>query len=159
MLCSRCEKNEASVYYKQLVNNQVSETHVCLKCAQALESAELSTGSPIFDLLSALGGASADIARRRTPRCAACGTAYSQFKKTGFLGCPECYRAFAEPLREVLKRIHGAVRHQGKIPAGADAELKSQRAAQLKGELDRAVREERYEQAAEIRNRMKELEA
>ncbi|MEE8424311.1 MAG: UvrB/UvrC motif-containing protein [Elusimicrobiota bacterium] len=157
MLCSSCEKAEASVYFKQLVNNQVSEAHVCLKCARALESAELSTGSPIFDLLSALGGA--DAARRRTPRCAACGTAYSEFKKTGFLGCPECYREFAEPLKEVLKRIHGAVRHRGKIPACAGAELKSQRAGRLQKELDRAVREERYENAAEIRNRMKELGA
>lgn len=157
MLCSSCGKNEASVYFKQLVNNQVSETHVCLKCAQALENTKLSTGSPIFDLLSALGGT--DAARRRTPRCAACGTAYAEFKKTGFLGCPECYREFAEPLKEVLKRIHGAASHRGKIPACAGAELKSQRAGQLRKELDRAVREERYENAAEIRNRMKELGA
>ncbi|MDE2293292.1 MAG: hypothetical protein KGL53_14520, partial [Elusimicrobia bacterium] len=53
MLCARCHKKQASVFIKQIVDNQVSETHLCLDCAQ-LEAPEAAAPS-LAGLLSLLG--------------------------------------------------------------------------------------------------------
>jgi protein arginine kinase activator len=85
---------------------------------------------------------------------------YSDFKKTGRFGCPECYTAFEPQLVPLLRQIHGSTQHEGKTPKqlGPKAVIRKE-LMDLKEELSRAIRDERYEEAAEIRDRIRALEA
>lgn len=156
MRCSRCGKNEASVFLKSIVNNQVVERRLCLPCAQAAQTGAASAASPIFDLLSALGKR---VSRpRRPPACGRCGLTYAEFRKTGRLGCADCYESFAVPLKDLLKRIHGTSAHSGKAPAAFLKARGARELASMRKELENAIRAERYEAAARLRDKIRKLE-
>jgi protein arginine kinase activator len=102
-------------------------------------------------------------------RCAGCGCTYAQIRRTGLLGCAVCYTAFHVELEDLLRRIHGALRHQGKAPGavfpsvGAGESVPSRgaparRLANLRSQLDAAVKMEAYEVAASLRDRIRVLE-
>ncbi len=92
-------------------------------------------------------------------RCPLCGHTYSDFQKTGKLGCGECYKAFRSPLLVTLKQIHQNPVHKGKIPKAYDEKLKIKRELEgLKSELSEAVRYEDYEKAAKLHKKIKNLE-
>ncbi|MBI5244693.1 MAG: UvrB/UvrC motif-containing protein [Elusimicrobia bacterium] len=158
MLCSRCGKNEASVHFKQIVNNQVAQIDLCVDCAKSADLPGAAV-SPIFDLLSKLGGLPPGReARPKDLLCRACGLRYSSFRETGMLGCPSCYESFAGPLSAVLKQIHGASRHGGKAPAGSpDRRRIEEDAAKLRELLKKAVAAEDFEEAARLRDRLRAL--
>lgn len=157
MLCSRCQKNEATVFIKQLVNNKLTEAHVCLDCAQAGGLA-LGPASPVFDLLAALGGPAEAKPKRKERACSACGLKLAEFQKTGYLGCPDCYASFAPALGEVLQRIHGTDRHRGKAPPGAREKRDREELAGLRKTLEAAIAAEKFEEAARLRDRIRGLE-
>lgn len=102
-----------------------------------------------FDLFPAFGD---------VKTCPKCGRSYQDFRKTGRLGCPECYEAFFSPISTTIKQIHGTTSHTGKIPSHCADELKrKKRYETLKKELSKAVAEEDYERAAKIHNELKSL--
>lgn len=165
MLCERCNKNEASVHAVTIINGEKSEQHLCSACAM---STQFSAPS-IMELLSNFGMAP------QAPQACACGNTFSNFQKTGLLGCSRCYEAYNNLLIPVIKRAQGGrIRHVGRRPSeyselvqAADALTKQQPAqeqtheqecARLRHELREAVREERYERAAELRDRLRLLE-
>ncbi len=154
MVCSRCQKNEACVFVKELVNNQVTEAQYCLNCAKPVQDAP--GLPPVFAWLSALSGVKTP-APRVAP-CKNCGLRYSDFKKTGRLGCAECYAAFERPLTDLLKRIHGALEHCGKAPTDEPGKLRRKELARLKKELGEAVAKESFESAARLRDQIRKLE-
>ena len=163
MICSRCGKNEATVFYKQVINNKITEAHVCLDCAQGGLSAGVTGASPLLDLLSALGELKTPAPRRKRLECPRCGLKELEFRKSGRLGCSHCYGAFAPQLDSLLERVHGADRHRGKVPAGRRAEpgKKEDRPgllARLRKELDAAVSAESFEAAARLRDRIERLD-
>lgn len=158
MICSRCGKNPASVFFKQVVDSRLTEFSLCASCAEASELA--AAPPPLLGLLGKL------VFPRPAaqPACPACGLRWSEFRRTGRLGCAGCYEAFARPLSGLLRRVHGAQRHSGKAPrpAGADgrgpAQESAETASRLKELLRAAVRAERFEEAARLRDRLKSLE-
>jgi protein arginine kinase activator len=99
---------------------------------------------------------------------------YEDFKKIGRLGCGECYRTFRESLTPLLKRIHGATQHTGKVVLAALSEPKepavkssSKASARspktadidaLKEKLKKAIENESYEEAARIRDQIRSFE-
>jgi protein arginine kinase activator len=93
------------------------------------------------------------------PACEACGLTYLEFRNQGRFGCAHDYDAFKAELLPLLESIHGDVRHAGKAPRrlprtpGTQAELTT-----LRRRLQQLVTEENYEEAARIRDRIKELE-
>jgi protein arginine kinase activator len=92
--------------------------------------------------------------------CPRCGLQYSSFKETGRLGCSECYKAFQNQLKPLLRRIHGDTRHRGKSPMRGGAAGAPQRHVQrLHDELQRAVEREDFERAAQIRDEIRRFEA
>lgn len=144
MLCARCHKKQAQFVIKDIVDNQVSETHLCLDCAHG--AAQESVAPALAGLLSLLGGTPP--AREKAPsKCASCGLRWTEFRKTGFLGCPACYDSFSGPLKGVLQEMQGSSRHGGKRPARSQADLKSK--------LDAALKAENYEEAARLRDRIR----
>ena len=95
-------------------------------------------------------------------RCPVCGFSQADFKKTGRLGCSACYDAFAEGLSGMLKNMHRGSIHTGKVPARlAVARRRSQELSSLQAALEKAVKEEHFEEAASLRDKIRliELEA
>ncbi len=96
---------------------------------------------------------------RDVPRCPICGESFSDFKRTGKLGCSECYNTFKFPLAEVLRQVHRNPIHHGKIPGNMRAEFsKKQRLTELKVSLQEAVKCENYEEAAKLHKEILEIE-
>ena len=78
----------------------------------------------------------------------------------GRLGCSECYDAFKKQLAPLLRRIHGADRHVGKVPLMIGKTVKDTRSLQdLKMKTERAIQTEEFEQAAKLRDKIRDLES
>ncbi|TBR23074.1 hypothetical protein EPO15_06750 [bacterium] len=160
MLCARCKKAQATFIVKVIVDNQVTETHLCLPCADAEGASAMPPA--VAGLLSLLGAVPPP-PKAAPARCASCGLRWTEFKKTGILGCVSCYDSFAEPLKGLLKEMQGAVKHAGKASPNAkrslDAKRRTDETASLKRRLDEALRREAYEDAAKLRDQLKKLKS
>ena len=92
-------------------------------------------------------------------KCPVCGHTYSDFRRTGKIGCSECYRVFRTPIAETLRQVQPATVHTGKIPSKSGEELKLKRKYEtLKQELSAAVKNEDYETAAKLHKQIREIE-
>ena len=169
-----CEK-EATVHLTEIVNGAVTKLHLCEEHAKQ-KGVEMEQHFGIADLLQGLaeyGAPPAEAESKRT-KCPNCGMSYEDFKKIGRLGCGECYRTFKESLAPLLKRIHGATQHTGKVvlsalsepkePAAKAAAARTRQAKAhdvelLKEKLRKAIEQESYEDAAKIRDQIRALEA
>lgn len=93
-------------------------------------------------------------------KCSLCNTTFSEYKKTGKLGCSKCYSNFEEQLKPIIEGIYGYSNHIGKFPKDAYQDVEAIREVeQLKEQLNIAIEKEEYEQAAELRDRILELES
>lgn len=158
MLCESCKKREATVHLTQVVDDSVKKIHLCEECA-AQSGFDVHAPISITDLLMGLGkaagiNAEAVAAERTCPRCH---MRTSDFKKTGRLGCPDCYEAFVAELTLLIKGMHRSERHVGKTPgpgAAAEAPAPTEDIEQLQRDLEKAVAAEHYEEAARLRDRL-----
>ncbi len=92
-------------------------------------------------------------------KCPVCGHTYSDFMRTGKIGCSECYKTFRSPIKQTLSRIHPNTVHTGKIPSKSGEELKLKRKYEsLKTQLSAAVKNEDYETAAKLHKEIKAME-
>ncbi|MBE3581473.1 MAG: UvrB/UvrC motif-containing protein [Thermoanaerobacteraceae bacterium] len=160
MLCERCQQKPASVHFTQIVNNQKTELNLCPDCARELEN-QWSFSLPKFfaSLLNYEPGLGLTVDRAPT-QCGECGLTFAQFQQGGLLGCPECYHTFESRLDPLLRRLHGSTQHRGKVPRRAGGNLRIQREIdKLRRELQELVAQEAFERAAEVRDRIRQLEA
>lgn len=160
MLCDSCGKNEATVHITEIVNSQMTKLHLCEECAKK-KGAEMEEHFGLSDLLAGLADLGANMQPEvgDTVKCPSCGFTYQDFKKIGRLGCGECYEAFKKQLIPLLKRIHGADRHVGKVPLMVGKTVKDTRTLQeLKMKMENAIQAEEFEEAAKLRDEIKKLE-
>lgn len=159
--CEACGKAPATVHVRRVSAGEEEELHLCQSCAQERGVEGGSGGSsgqapdPVALLFKGLHQTEAS-----TGTCPGCGMSYSSFRETGRLGCAECYRAFAAELKPLIRRVHGEVRHVGKVPV-KDGEIgdHAARIRRLNDDLERAITAEEYERAAEIRDLISDLES
>lgn len=165
MLCQNCGKNEATTHLKQIINGDMAESHLCSDCASHLGYSDVFSGfglnlSEFFGSL--LGDMMPSLSAGNAPRCAKCGTAFSDIVRDGKVGCAECYRTFYDKLLPSIQRIHGKIKHSGKIsqsaPADVKVETKEEKIEKLKAQMNDAVAKQEFEQAAKIRDEIKALE-
>jgi protein arginine kinase activator len=153
----------AKVHYTEIVNDSVVAINLCLECAEE-KGIDVQKGGNygLGDLVAGLIDSTVESESERIShvRCPRCGYEYSDFKKIGRLGCPECYDAFEAQLVSVLRHVHGSTQHAGKkaTRAGERAVLR-ERVAALREELSSAIQSEDYERAAAIRDEIRNLEA
>ena len=157
MLCERCGKNHATTHIKTVVNGVKKEYNLCSVCA-AKEG--YSNNSLSGMLASMFGEVSPTELLTPKTKCPVCGRTFSDIAKTGKVGCSECYDTFYDQLLPYLKRVHGSTIHVGRIPETAPSVEKTPKSTleDLKNELSRLVAEEKYEQAAVVRDKIKEME-
>lgn len=168
MVCQECSERPASLHFTKIVNGEKTEFHLCESCAR--DKGELlpggQNGFSIHNLLSGmLNFDYADQAKTKaetTPnqlRCKTCGLTYQQFSKIGRFGCSDCYHYFKPVLEPLFRRVHGNTAHSGKVPERAGGQLKRKRELdELKTQLQNLVAREEFEEAARVRDRIRELE-
>lgn len=150
--CDLCGK-PATVHLTQIVNNQIHKLDLCEECAAAKGVTDPS-GFSLADLLIKTTAGEAPAAPGGSQLvCEHCGFTQADFKKHGRLGCPACYERFRPILEPVLANMHKGMTHLGKVPARS-LERKSlqDRITSLEKELQEAVKAERYEDAARLRD-------
>jgi protein arginine kinase activator len=162
MECDHCGENEAVIHLTQIVNNQMSTFHLCEACAaeKGLEPGVNVGNFPLTDFLAQMGKSGAEAVGADGP-CGFCGMRLDDFKKTGRLGCPHCYSTFEGHLRGLLRRLHGGTQHVGKVylPPDPSAAERQEQLAGLKRKLDKAVASEDFERAAQLRDKIRELDS
>ncbi|MCI0650428.1 MAG: UvrB/UvrC motif-containing protein [Planctomycetes bacterium] len=162
MICEVCREALATVHLTEIVNNSKKEIHLCESCAQqkgvAIHAQVKNLSIPEF-FGHLVETRSPETAGGKEPQCPECGMTYRQFRSGGKLGCPHDYTIFRQELEQLLEKIHGSTQHKGKVPKrmgnllGRDQEIADARAA-----LQAAVKNEEYEKAAALRDRIYELE-
>lgn len=163
MLCDECKQQPATVHLAQFYNGKKVESHLCDTCAAQKGTLIIDGQFSVPNLLGSFLGHNFGIQQKTSSAesltCPHCGFTFNDITHTGKLGCAQCYREFDQALEPTLRRIHGNSQHIGKVPArGGEKVLLKKKIEGLKGQLQDAVAAEQYEQAAEIRDSIKELE-
>lgn len=158
MKCESCEQNEATVHYTEIENGEKREIHLCEECYRQ----KLTPVQKMVDftevLQGLLQGTIKESAASASAICPDCGISLAEFRAAGRLGCPRDYHVFADSLKPLLEKIQHDVRHVGKVPTHAGAELKQENELiRLRRNLERAVQREEYEEAARLRDEIRTL--
>lgn len=148
--CDLCD-NQATVHLTQIVNHKVHKVDLCEACAQAKGVTDPS-GFSLADLLLK-ASLNPEPSGAEGLRCEHCGFVPEEFKKTGRLGCPQCYEALTALVDPMLENMHKGTAHVGKVPEHAlERKLLQDRLSTLESNLKTAIEAERYEDAARFRD-------
>lgn len=159
MLCEKCGENEAVKRIQELhADGTMSVFYLCENCAieDEMEQVDAINGLAL-EFLSLIEEASS----KSNLRCTNCGLEYSTFQETKRLMCAECYTSFIEQLAPTLRKVqNGHTRHIGKVPKAfqeeADAALILE---ELTEQLQKMVEMERFEEAARLRDQIRDLKS
>jgi len=165
MQCQICNKHDATIHLTEIADGVRSEIHICEHCASEQDIA-VKSHIPINELLSnllAVQPSDAELsgaASEQELACPNCGFTLGQFRKEGTLGCPHDYDVFEKSLRPLIEKAHdGNTTHCGKVPSRAPGDTKKQmELLNLRQRLATAVQNEDYEQAAKLRDQIKQSE-
>lgn len=118
----------------------------------------LGAGIPAMNILSGVD------------RCDSCGSTFNDIVNSGLVGCADCYTRFADRLEPSIFKLHGNASHVGKnityteVPdkeenkAKPEPEQKPQSELEsLKAQLQQAIQDQRFEDAAVLRDKIKEI--
>lgn len=170
MTCQGCGQRAATTHIKTVLNGQLTEMHLCTECAKKQGYGHILSDWGGFGSL--LGGLLGGAPASEEKHCPGCGASFGQISQTGQIGCAECYRTFRTRLIPVIQRIHGTTQHKGKSPGGSAlrvADPNRQLAAaprpaapnpidEKKKQLQKAIETQDFEQAAVLRDQIKEME-
>lgn len=187
MLCQNCGKNEANIRYTQIINGVKKEINLCTECAKSLGMENLEMPINFNSFLGDFFNDYAETGLLPTfhtneLKCKKCGMTYSGFIDSGVFGCSECYNVFSNPIESLLKNLHGTANHVGRVPKGKVSNMENHKGGtsdnieneknsktdkskleqdnktrELERKLELAIKEERYEDAAKIRDELKEM--
>ena len=181
MLCENCGKKEANVRYSENINGVKKEMHLCEECSRKLGvTDQMDFRMPSLDFSNFFGSFLEDFS---TPdfipllnevkqiKCDSCGSTFDDIINTGRYGCANCYDVFEDRMDPILKKLQGANRHNGRLGKISDNNVKFDKKEEKKTEnkadnklkklqedLKQAIKEERYEDAAKIRDEIKKEE-
>lgn len=168
MICQACGKKTATTHIKTIVNGKLTEYHLCSDCAKEKGYGNLfsSWNLDFGNMLGGLIGGSRQTAK--VQRCEKCGSSFAEISKTGKLGCAECYKTFRSQLVPVIQRVHGTTKHKGKVPGSSALRItdtnnqmmpvKESPVEEKKRLLQKAIEAQDFEQAAVLRDEIKEME-
>ena len=177
MMCQNCGKNEVTFKYTQVINGVKKEMNLCDNCARELGLKDLNFSMPI-NFSSFLSDFFNDYSDNLLPsfmgtqtlQCKSCGTAFDDFVNSGEFGCSSCYDLFEDRITPILRNLQGATRHVGRgyreitPSSGENTSIKKavkkeeSKLEKLQKDLQKAIKDERYEDAAKIRDEIKKLD-
>ncbi len=162
ILCDICQDKVATVHYTEIVENKLKKMDLCEECAKE-KNIGINIQFSVADILKGLTESHIEKKEETAKKCPFCGLTFGMFRKTGKLGCGECYETFADQLLPIIGDIHKNAQHVGTKPAGTQIKrstaVKSRvKLDELAAQLEEAVKNEKYEDAAVLRDKMKSLQ-
>lgn len=181
MLCENCKQREANVKYKQIINGVKKEMNLCDKCSKELGISGMDFNMPINfssffgEFLNEYNNGFMPLVEEYKPlQCEKCKMTYDEFVNTSKFGCDNCYEVFSENIDPILKRLHGNNQYMGRkishrpeekgkekpilVEKVKKIDNKNEEITKLKAEIKKMIKEEKYEEAAKIRDKIKKLE-
>lgn len=172
MLCEKCGRRKSVLFYRENIDGKVNTFNLCAECADSMKrSGELEDFSAALTGLGYPLLATEDTVLREIPAltaspdapqeriCPRCGASLSDISASAGAGCADCYATFARELEPLLNTHEGRLSHTGAVPAGYRARReRARQAVTLRTELSIAVKEERFEDAAALRDQIRKLE-
>ena len=173
MVCDNCGKREATVKYSENINGRRRELNLCHECSEKLGINKMSFNMPI-GISDFFGGFFEDLAsdefsplleQTKTLKCNNCGFTFDDIIRTGKFGCGECYDTFETRIAPLMREIQGSNKHEGRLGKSNNKNINTEvtekinkkkeendEVQNLKEELKKAIKEERYEDAAKLRD-------
>jgi protein arginine kinase activator len=163
VLCEECKKRKAIINFTQIIDNEVTTSHLCENCAEkkGISGQGNISESPVNPFISqSEGKLKEDSDKVSEKACDSCGSTYGEFQESRRLGCPQCYFNFEQELGSLLRRIQGSQVHVGKGPSEKTSRLSTResRIKELKKLLEESVQNEEFERAATLRDEIRGLE-
>lgn len=181
MLCENCKKREANVRYSENINGVKKELHLCEECSRKLGITDkMDFKMPTLDFSNFFGSFLEDFSTPdfmpllnevKQVKCESCGSTFDDIINTGRYGCANCYDVFEDRMDPILKKLQGANRHNGRLGKISNNKVKYEetektkksnsnknKLEELQEDLKKAIKEERYEDAAKIRDEIKKEE-
>ena len=167
MKCELCQKNISTIHIQEIVNNRKREFHICEQCA-CKNGILKSTGNSnqlnftISNLIKKLLGAKPKNTKQQNKTvkvCSNCQTSSTEIEETNCVGCPECYNDLYPYINEKIMHLHGTDKHIEKKKKKKLTIIKHERdIIKLKQKMEYAIRFEKYEDAAYIRDNIRCIE-
>jgi protein arginine kinase activator len=168
MMCQACGKKTATTHIKTIVNGKLTEYHLCSDCAKEKGYSHFMNDWN-WNFGNMLGGFMSNVFDTEpVTRCKTCGSSFEEITESGKVGCADCYQTFRRKLVPVIQRIHGTTRHKGKAPGSSALRVMEQAHPMVPVEetlleekkrlLKQAVEAQDFEQAAVLRDEIKEME-
>ena len=174
MLCQKCNKKTASVFISSIINGQEKRVYLCHDCAKDYTLFNFKFPDP-FSIKGVMDKfkTNEDTLRDKEEnllaidkeseqediKCPNCCSTYNEYRETGKLGCSRCYEVFEKQLKPIIKNMYSYEEYIGKSPKKDNNRIYiSKEIRILKEDLNKAVDQEEYEKAADIRDKIKELE-
>ena len=161
MLCQHCQQREAIVHLSIAENEKTREVYLCESCAQKNQEIGFVFHPAIVpEFLKALFGFNPSLIEQPSEMaCPKCGITFSRITQIGKLGCSTCYETFETQLEPLLRRVHGGGKNMGKVPARRGIAIKSRMELRnLKEKLQLLIQQEVFEEAAVVRDKIRQLE-
>jgi protein arginine kinase activator len=154
-MCEECGNNPANIHLTQIVDNQTMVYRLCEGCAKK-KGISISIEMPQAEMGTIPQVSEQEEAVDSGVVCSRCDLSLAEFKEKGWLGCSSCYEAFADEIDGLLLRVHGSHVHKGKRYRSAPVRGLGERDMQrLRKEMELAIRSEKFELAAAIRDKIK----
>lgn len=169
MDCQECQERPATLHFTQLINGNKTETHICEVCAKEIgymtypeegySLQNLLAGLFNFDSTHLENHNGNSFKQLKESHCPKCDLTFSEFKRIGKFGCAECYHTFSSQLDPILRRVHsGNTKHSGKIPIRKGGSLHTKKQLEMfQSELQQLIKSEEFEEAALVRDKIREL--
>lgn len=169
MKCEICHETDAAAVIHVKKDGEEKELFVCKSCAAKAKHPAKKKTAPEKDEPSLVFGDGdeppefvknlveatlgfmkgvAESGHRTHSKCPACKTTWEQIKKTGRLGCPQCWKVFAKSIHETFITGEYGPKHVGAMPATVTGEASR---AYLERELKAAVAREDFKRAASLK--------
>ncbi|MBU6326029.1 MAG: UvrB/UvrC motif-containing protein [Verrucomicrobia bacterium] len=164
MKCNFCNQ-KATVFLTQLADGQMKKVCLCENCAKEKGVTD-PTGFSLADMLISGVSTSALVpsttyspGRSGGKKCPNCGFSLDDLNRIRRFGCSECFQAFRSEVELILRGMHQGGSHVGKVPRGfEEIHARDQKMEELRGLLDEAITTENYEEAASLRDQIRQLE-
>lgn len=172
MKCDICKKEEATIHIQEVINNNIKSIHLCENCAKeyGIKSSLMELGFTLIDFLNSAesnkyksskfksGSYNSKYFDSNEPVCSNCGLTLSLFMETGKFGCGNCYNEFKEFIKPLLRQIHGAAIHKGRIPEKYKERYEiNRKITDMTRKLKIAIKKEDYKKAALLRDEINKL--
>lgn len=159
MICEKCGKYEATVTIKENINGKKRTMHLCSRCADEYQAQNM---NPIMgNIFGPFFGV--EQTQKQQYVCKDCGTTLEEFLNTGFLGCPNCYNNLRAEIEPSIRNVQRGIYHIGKRMEEKNTNVvenhiePKDRKQELTEKLHELVKQERYEEAARVRDEIKRL--